>query len=288
MNLVFIHGRGQGQRTERELLDSWTEGLRQGLRRIGVQADDGFQTLLPFYGAELDRLTAALAQATVAVVERGEPAPGDADPFTAAIVERLAARAGVDTQQVIVDSQGRVVERGPENWEWVQAVARAAILRAPWLADFSIGRFTADVRAYLDRPHIKKAVHDIIAPAIAAGPCVVVSHSLGTVVAYRLLVELAAPPTVPLFITAGSPLGIDVIKRKLPSPLRFPRGVEKWLNVSDERDFVALSSRLDRDTFIEGIENVSDVDNGDDPHNISRYLADSTVARRIADTLGLR
>jgi pimeloyl-ACP methyl ester carboxylesterase len=156
--------------------------------------------------------------------------------------------------------------------------------------EFSIGRFTADVRAYLDRPHIRKAVHDIVAPAITAGPCVVVAHSLGTIVAYRLLVELIAAPSVKLLITAGSPLGIATIKDKLPprgQVLRFPPGVEHWLNVADQRDYVALEASLDRKTFLDGVENILDIDNGDEPHSIERYLADITVARRIARALGL-
>jgi hypothetical protein len=73
----------------------------------------------------------------------------------------------------------------------------------------------------------------------------------------------------------------------MPTPLRFPPGVDHWLNVTDQRDFVALEAALDRKTFLDGIENILDVDNGDDPHSIERYLADTTVARRLARALEL-
>ena len=88
---------------------------------------------------------------------------------------------------------------------------------------------------------------------------------------------------VPLYVTLGSPLGIDVVKRHIrPPALGKPAGVRHWLNGTDERDYVALVSRLDRNTFAVGIENLADIQNRqDDAHAIVDYLTDSTVAQRI-------
>jgi hypothetical protein len=44
---------------------------------------------------------------------------------------------------------------------------------------------------------------------------------------------------------------------------------------------VALHARLDQATFVPGIENLDDIENGDDPHAIERYLRDPRVARAI-------
>ena len=76
-------------------------------------------------------------------------------------------------------------------------------------------------------------------------------------------------------------MGLNTIKKRLPQPLRIPHGVQRWLNVTDQEDIVALHPRLDQDTFIPGIENVDDVENGEDPHAIERYLSDPRVARAI-------
>jgi pimeloyl-ACP methyl ester carboxylesterase len=126
-----------------------------------------------------------------------------------------------------------------------------------------------------------------VRPALLRGSAVVVAHSLGTVVTYRLLREAGANVEAPLFVTLGSPLGIDAVKRHLrPPALKIPGGVTKWLNGTDERDYVALYARLDRDTFAEGIENVSDLHNReDDAHAIVDYLSDGTVCRRIEAAL---
>ncbi len=242
MDIVFVHGRAQGGRTGDldTLKQEWLDGLHEGFKRAGVEAPASGKVRLPFYGARLDELTEALAERVVRVVERGGPASdADIDPLEAAIIERLAERAGVTEDDVRAELDAGILQRGPENWEWVRATARALFKKAPWVAALGIGRFTADVNAYLTRPHIRAAIHEIVSPA----------------------------------------------KNRLPRPRKFPLGVDHWLNVADEHDPVALYARLDRRTFLEGIENLSDIDNGDQPHSIRRYLADTTVASRIAQAL---
>jgi hypothetical protein len=139
------------------------------------------------------------------------------------------------------------------------------------------------VDAYLTRQHIQEAVDDIVRPCLLGGPSVVVAHSLGTVVAYRLLRKAGDAASAPLFVTIGSPLGIGTVKQYLrPPSLKVPSGVTHWLNGTDERDYVALCARLDRDTFADGIENISDLHNRQsDAHAIVDYLADTKVSQRI-------
>jgi hypothetical protein len=215
------------------------------------------------------------------VVTRGTPPSGDVDEVTAAMIKQMAIRAGLDIDQVLDGENVSVVERGPERWGWVQALARRLEAKYPWLARTVIGKVTSDVKSYIDFPHIQDAVHDIVVPALEDGPTVIVSHSLGTVIAYWSLVEHVPNADVPLLITAGSPLGLNTIKKRLPQPLRIPHGVQRWLNVTDQEDIVALHARLDQATFVPGIENVDDIENGDDPHAIERYLRDPRVARAI-------
>jgi hypothetical protein len=57
------------------------------------------------------------------------------------------------------------------------------------------------------------------------------------------------------------------------------------LNASDPRDYVALTERLDEHTFSAGIDNIDDIRNPYDPHDIRGYLGDERVARRVADAL---
>ena len=115
--------------------------------------------------------------------------------------------------------------------------------------------FVRQVDAYLTRPHIRAAVDDIVRPSLSRGPAIIVAHSLGTIVAYNLLRATGQDGRFPLLVTVGSPLGIGAVKDKImpPRPLMRPTSVSSWLNATDERDYVALYARLDRDTFADGI-----------------------------------
>ena len=286
MNLVFVHGRNQAQRTECDIRRSWLEGLDQGFRGIGHRALDQTTVLVPYYGSELDRLTTHHRPKGARHILRSEAPTGKRlDPISAASVVHIAERAGVDREQALAEAGMPVVHPSPRCWEWVHVLASATQRRAPWLANVGITRFAADVRAYLTRQRVRRAVHTLVEPSLRRGPSVVVAHSLGTVVAYWLLTELQGVTPIELFVTVGSPLGVDIIKAALPQPLTFPPGVRSWLNVTDPRDFVALTERLDEQTFLPGIENIDDVRNPLDPHDIRGYLADERVARRIAQAL---
>ena len=281
MKIVLIHGRAQGGRSSQQILEQWVPGLKAGMHAAGLMLDPSIPIVAPFYGDVLDSMSEQAIRFRPEVVTRGTPPPGDVDEVTAAMIEQMAIRAGLDIDQVLDEENVSVVERGPERWGWVQALARRLEAKYPWLARTVIGKVTSDVKSYIDFPHIQDAVHDIVVPALGDGPTVIVSHSLGTVIAYWSLVEHVPNADVPLLITAGSPLGLNTIKKRLPQPLRIPHGVQRWLNVTDQEDIVALHARLDQDTFIPGIENVDDVENGDDPHAIERYLSDPRVARAI-------
>ena len=115
---------------------------------------------------------------------------------------------------------------------------------------------------------------------------VVVSHSLGTVVAYSVLGSDPRRLKVPLFVTVGSPLGVRAIRDQL-RPLRYPSLVDGWYNAFDTRDVVALYP-LDGTNFpvVPSIENNSAVKNHtDNRHGIDGYLDDPAVAKRIIGTL---
>jgi hypothetical protein len=285
MKIVLIHGRAQGGRSSQQIFDQWVPGLKAGMAAAGLTLDPRIAIVAPFYGDVLDSLSGQALRFRPEVVTRGTPPTGEVDEVTASMIKQMAVRAGLDIKEVLDEENVSVVERGPERWGWVQALARRLESRYPWLARTVIGKVTSDVKSYIDFPHIQDAVHDIVAPAIGDGPTVVVSHSLGTVVAYWSLIERLPNADIPLLLTAGSPLGLNTIKKRLPQPLGIPSGVQRWLNVTDDEDIVALHARLDQSTFLPGIENIDNIENGDDPHAIERYLSDPRVARAIHDAI---
>ncbi|WIG78063.1 hypothetical protein KFZ67_04205 [Photobacterium damselae] len=80
-----------------------------------------------------------------------------------------------------------------------------------------------------------------------------ISHSLGTVIAYNVLQKLAAQRTtqdisIDRWITLGSPLGLASVKaqlkRNLKGSLAVPENVSAWHNYSDKRDIVCIDGDL--------------------------------------------
>jgi hypothetical protein len=82
---------------------------------------------------------------------------------------------------------------------------------------------------------------------------ILISHSMGTIVAYEVLRELGRDKehqgfVLDHFITMGSPLGLTVVKGNAignHKNLRTPSCVKgSWTNFSDPQDFVCLDSHL--------------------------------------------
>lgn len=114
---------------------------------------------------------------------------------------------------------------------------------AQWINGWAVLSQLAQVGCYLDRRVRKAEVGAAVRARVLehldpARPVVVVSHSLGTVVAYEALHEYAG--TVPLWVTLGSPLalGAVVLDRLVPAPASCPATVGSWRNFWDRDDIV--------------------------------------------------
>lgn len=89
---------------------------------------------------------------------------------------------------------------------------------------------------------IRRRFTEALAAPRTTGPHIVVSHSMGTVVAYDCLRRVGGCPSVDGLITLGSPLGLDEIQDQLkPGWSRadgFPREHvrERWFNLFDRLD----------------------------------------------------
>ena len=283
MRLVLVHGRSQEGRSE-TIRQEWVEALRAGVKKAGRQLPDDLDIRVPFYGDLLDDYARGRREANAVIARGGE---AEVDEFEAAMLDEIRRSMGITDAEVQAELDAEVVARGPENWEWVQALGRVISRRTgPGITDFVLERLLPDINVYLNRPHVTQEVDGVVAAELDDGvPTVVLGHSLGSIVTYRIL-SARRRPEVRLYATVGSPLAIDAVKKRLPRPLSIPPGVRHWLNAADERDVVALYARLDRNTFVGGIENISDVRNPDEHvHGIVGYLADEYVAARIADAV---
>jgi hypothetical protein len=177
--------------------------------------------------------------------------------------------------------------------------------------DAFLKRFLRDVHHYLfnvsfsPRPGEQYFVRDEIRQRFVAAvkrgsaaqrPHIVVSHSMGTVIAYDCLKRVAECPVVDAFVTMGSPLGIDEIQDKLRPEWTqddgFPsaRVSGKWINYFDRIDPVSrldpyLASDYRRNAEMV-VEDVAQHNGGWWTHDVTRYLSGREVTSSIAALLG--
>jgi hypothetical protein len=286
MRLVMVHGRGQAGKDQMTLRKEWLDALGYGLLRANAHLPEATVVDFPFYGDELERLVTEVGTPLAINANAMGPVSDDDQTLRGEILEEFALAHGVTRADIEREFAGEPVRMGPANWEWVQAILRA-LDRVPGVNSEAVDLFTRDVYVYLTYPGVRKRIDDLVARAVGDEPCVVLAHSLGTIVAYNVLLNRGAGPSVPRFVTVGSPLGIRAIKRHLDTPVRCPGCVKNWFNAYDDRDVVALVP-LDAHGFAvePPIENKKDVLNfTDNRHGIVGYLADPVVAGKVAEFL---
>lgn len=289
--LIFVHGRSQQGKDGAALKSEWIEAWQKGLEANGLSnplSDDDVR--FPYYGDTLiDMLGGKSADDAVEVIVKGPPPASAEQALMNEMIAEIAAHEGVAEMDIREQLPAEVIEMGPANWGWVQGILTALDGIKP-LSKALVALVTADVAKYLTHSDTRKKIDDGMRSAILPGSeAVVVSHSLGTVVAYSVLTSrTGAFPNakVPLFVTLGSPLAVNAIKSRL-RPHGFPPMVGSWYNAMDPDDVVSLYPLTQKHFNTGGtIENHERVDNWtDNQHGIVGYLDDKQVAKRIYDAL---
>jgi pimeloyl-ACP methyl ester carboxylesterase len=134
--------------------------------------------------------------------------------------------------------------------------------------------------------------------AARPGPLVVVSHSMGTMIAYDCLRRVDGTPKVDGLITLGSPLGLSEVQdgwgKEWSARQGFPRdrvARTAWFNFYDRLDVVcAADPELANDYQWDGNHAVNDVrvrNSGSWRHYIREYLARDQVRDTLRRMLGI-
>ncbi|MGN9837318.1 hypothetical protein ACTMTI_04235 [Nonomuraea sp. H19] len=277
--IVFIHGRGQEGKDPRELLDEWRQALAAGLgtQRLPTEA------VLPYYGNVLHRVTAEVARRPEPLESIPEDRPEEV-PFH----PYLPGETGELERRLLADMAASAgappVRTGIEDvLSWSLARRMLAWISRHTSVDKEIIKiFLQDVAVYLSHGR-QPVLAEVRRSLPTTDRIVLVSHSLGTVVARDLLVDDGLRRRVVLWVTAGSPLGLPTIQRNLLARGTVHPRVE-WLTTYDVNDIVALGHPLDGawGTPLSQVE----VENRDAPHAIDRYLGHRTVATPIGRACG--
>lgn len=290
MRMILIHGINQQGKNADKIRDMWVASLSETLGRMGDESLGRLSNIkAAFYGDELERLSSAKFKSE-AISLGIEETSDDFDEFAVDAFKEMALRIGA-TEEQIMEQMGQVAvaQAAGINKRWLKATARVIEKISPARGTLAL-RFLKQAHAYIRNQHVHDEVNALVRPLFEDDePAIIISHSLGTIVSYSILREFeknGRPRHSPLFITLGSPLGIDCIRKGFSKPRTKPDNVVRWVNGADPEDFVALRPELTSDNFGIGIENYPDIDNGNkDPHSIIQYLKDVRIAKAIAQTI---
>jgi len=266
--IVYVHGIG-AQPPPEELSQAWDRALfgqwQGSATRMAYWAD--------VLHAPADADARTLARRPGPARDAGEA--GLLPPQAQQYVARLEARYGL--------SETANARGGPKK-KILPAPLREPVAR--WL----MKRFIRDTAAYFFDAQKREAIRERLRAQLDSdlGPYVIVAHSQGTIVAYDVLREARyAGLEIPLFVTLGSPLGLDEVQDHVGSPLRRPRGVAAWANFADRFDPVALDGALANDTQPKGeVDDVGVSNPGLNRHEAVAYLAQPAVRARLGDVVG--
>jgi hypothetical protein len=286
--VLGVHGIAQQYRSGPELTRLWLDALRGGLEVAGFRATaDGLAEIdvrVAFFG-DLFRPKGAMAA--------GEP------PYTAADVKPGQERDLLERWYETAVQQDPSLGSPPGALGSGRVAAQAMLdrlLRSRTFAGVARRGFIGNLKqvtAFLATPDVKEQALQRVADEVTRDTRVVVGHSLGSVVVYEYIARYS-PPQVELLVTLGSPLGIPnlVFERLTPAPAdgvgAWPGTVAGWVNVADPDDVVALRKQLAPLFPAQGGgAGVEDrlVDNGDEPHAISRYLNAEPTGAALARVL---
>ena len=277
--IVAVHGIGMTFEGENTLKKSWLPALKDGLVRAGRALNRDKDLTCAFYG-DLFR-------------PKGKSAflpPLDAtditDPLEREMLDawwREAAR---------IESQVPGPQDATKLWA-PQTVQRAlnALSHSKFFAGLAERVLIFDLKQvvlYLNNSHIREEAQAQVSKVVGPDTRVLIGHSLGSVIAYE---AFCAHPEWPLktFITLGSPLGIrNIIFEKLrPAPQKskgvWPGQAERWVNIADRGDIVALEKQL-ATCFGSRVQDRL-INNGARAHDVTRYLTAEETGDAIASGL---
>ena len=190
-------------------------------------------------------------------------------------------------------------------------------VKFPSLTDLIIKHFFKDLDIYLTQQCVEENKSDCLAKDIIRDnladilqkhkekEILLIAHSMGTIVAYEVLINVEDEVNIDSLITIGSPLGVPFIFEKLKndkslvpgeeSKLRTPDNIlTEWKSLADLDDKIARSADMSKlfkmnshniAPVMELVENDYESEGIENPHKSFGYLRTPEVAQIIDDFL---
>jgi hypothetical protein len=303
--IVLIHGRGFKPARD-VLLELWIDAIRCGLRRDSLDTLGVFDASTKIFGYFGDATARVLTESgksydeSLDVADRRNAFAAltglDAKKFKRAQYERLPGKTPV--KEFLVDLGAPLVSSiGLTDWVVTRAIPELA---AYW-------RNGTDYRTTVDA----SAMQAIEAAMQRDDRIIVISHCIGSIAAFNAFWMLSRgghadnryrDRKVDVWITLGSPLGDETVKRKLcgadaERSQRYPANVVNWYNFAAEDDYTCHDETVANDfkpmldqhvisrIVDQRIYNLAVRYGRSNPHSAVGYLTHPRVIKVIADAI---
>lgn len=282
--IVAVHGIAQQLKGPEVLRAEWGPALRDGVRKAGVTLHES-HLACAFYGDKFrppGQMRAA-AEPNYRVSDLTED-----ERELLLLLWREAART--EPERVLApDAATRASTPGSVQMG-LRLLAHSSFFAG--LAERALIGALKQVRLYLREAGIRSAARAAVDATVDVDTRVLIGHSLGSVVAYEALHLYGATArwaNVRTLVTLGSPLGIPnlIFDALDPAPENgrgaWPSRIERWSNVSDDGDVVALVKKLGP-LFGDAIQDIRIV-NGAAAHDVVSYLTAPETGKAVAHGL---
>jgi hypothetical protein len=282
--VVAVHGIAQQNKGPEVLAAEWGPPLRDGVGLSGIKLG-GRDLVCAFYGR--------LFRPPGSVRAVGDPhyRTSDVTDDEAELLHVFWREAARIEPARVPSPDAAIRAATPGSVQ----VALRVLARSRFFAGLAERAFIGalkQVSHYLKDPEIRAAARKAVDAAVDKDTRVLVAHSLGTVVTYEALHEYGGGPrwaNVHALVTLGSPLGIPnlIFDALEPAPNAgrgaWPPRIERWTNISDDGDVVALTKKLGP-LFGDELVDIRIV-NGATAHDVMPYLTAAETGIAIADGL---
>jgi hypothetical protein len=324
--VVFIHGLAKKPPADK-LLELWHWGIsrdnprpdvfappNQGINlgtkgvpsELNYYADVFYSTdydtdISSYYEAEGD------AEAEIAADNLGPSEPPPVPPssvtpaeqefltkFTAKLEANVAARPAMAAVTSPTVSEESLEIAGLLPAAWREAVIKKAAMEAYYFL-FNKEYTRPDGERFMVRKELRdRLLANLNSAANKAEKIVVISHSMGTMVAYDVLRNCPGCPPVDTLITLGSPLGVKEVQTELKAAgvrsVDFPTATtRRWINIYDPLDPICGADPMFSNDFVsvdgKRVEDISESNWSKWRHTITHYLAGTLLRKYLNEAI---
>jgi hypothetical protein len=279
--IVGVHGISQEFRGSHIIHADWLPALKDGLERVGARLESDNEFGCAFYGDLFRGRIKSIA---------GIPNYDVSD-----IDSEWERDLLLQWWQTLVQVEENVKETNHVSREKGTPIIVQKALNAlsgsqffGSVAEKIVISYLKQVGGYLHDQDMRTKIRERVVQAVDQDTRVLVGHSLGSVVCYETLCQ-HPEWNVKVFVTLGSPLGIKrlIFDRLEPSPQDnlgyWPGSIEKWINIADQGDVVALEKQLN--PLFNGLVEDKLVNNGVAAHDARNYLTAAETGAAIKSGL---